>query len=464
MTPARGRRHFGALLAMSMAVSACLSTPNPPPSTSAPTPLPTPTTGRIPIEASGSIAVFGMAYEKGDVVDHRRVDTFHAEYPQIGVTFSESAFNADDFLAALLSANPPDVVRIPRDRLGSYVARGILEPLDDCLGRVRVPMTDFRTAAVRQVTVGGKVYGVPEFFWVTSWLLDNDIFTKAGIKPGTWNGSNWDRIRDTGRALRGRTKARIGIDPRVWKSGGSFPLWVAAAGGRMLSDDGRQSLLDKPEVAQALSFVKTLVDAEGGADRIASTLGKKSTNGNMFSADVEGAFPAQQSYLATLAGLAPKTRFTARPFIGRDGKRISYEDGNALAILGNSDNKDAACAFVTTVTAAEAWVNGAREARRQAKAKKRLFTGVATGNVAADDTIFSSLVDVRGVANFRRAISTYRSAFDDAVGMPPSASAEEFRQAWIDAVEKVLAGDADVGPALRQADKDAQDAIDSTAP
>jgi multiple sugar transport system substrate-binding protein len=232
----------------------------------------------------------------------------------------------------------------------------------------------------------------------------------------------------------------------------------------MLSDDGRQSLLDTPEVSQALSLVKSLVDAAGGADAIRSALGKKGTKGDMFSANLEGAFPAQESYLATLAHLAPKTRFTARPFTSRAGRRVSYEEGSALAVVATSDNKDAACAFVTTMTAVEAWIHGAQAARDQAQAKEALFTGVATGNKAADDAIFSSLLDVRGRSDFRRAIGVYRSSFDDAVGMPPSPSAEEFRQAWIDAVGRVLDGEADPGTALAQADQDAQDAIDSAAP
>jgi multiple sugar transport system substrate-binding protein len=452
------------LVVVGLTASACFSGPNPTTSTAAPTSPPTPTTGRVRIEASGSIAVFGIAGEKGDVIDRGRVDTFHAEYPQVGVTFGQTKFDPDDFLAALLSMDPPDVVRIPRDRLGSYVARGILDPLDDCIGRVGVKLTDFRDQATRQVTIGGKVYGLPEYFRVTTWLLDNDIFAKAGLKAASWSGTSWDGILGTRRTLRSRTKARVGIDPRTWDSGGVFPLWVAAAGGRMLSDDGKQSLLDTPQVAQALSFVKSLTDAEGGPDAIASKLGKKGAAGNMFSADVEGAFPVEQSYLATLASLAPKTRFSARPFTTRTGKKVSYEQGDALAILGNSDNKDAACAFVTTMTASEAWVAGAQAARDRARAKKRIFTGIATANNAADNTIFSRLVDVRGVANFRRAISVYRGSFDAAVGMPSSPSAEEFRQAWIDAVDKVLAGDATVAAALRQADQEAQDAIDSAAP
>jgi multiple sugar transport system substrate-binding protein len=462
--PRRRRVVTASLATLALAASACFSGPPPQPSTAPATPPPTPTTGRVKIEASGSIVIFGLAGEKGDAVERGRVDAFRAEYPEVGLRFGQGAFDPDDFLAAMLSADPPDVVRIPRDRLGSYVARGILEPLDDCLGQVHANTTDFRDQAVRQVTIDGKVYGLPEFFWVTDWLIDDDLFAKAGLKAASWNGTDWDGILATRRALRSRTKARVGIDSRAWVTDGSFPLWVAAAGGRMLSDDGKESLLDTPEVAQALTLVKSLSDAEGGLDAIRSKLGKKGIAGNMFSADIEGAFPGEQSYLATLASLGPKTRFSARPFTTRKGRKVSYEEGDALAILANSDNKDAACAFVTTMTATDAWIAGAQAARKEAQAKKRIFAGVATGNIAADDAILSSLVDLRGQRTFRRAIGVYRASFDSAVGMPPSPSAEEFRQAWIDAVDKVLAGDADVASALRQAEQDAQDAIDSAAP
>ena len=441
-----------------------MSGPSPQPSATPSAPPATATSGRIHIDATGAIAVFGMGYAKGDVIDRGRVDTFHTEYPQVGLTFSENAFDSTAFLTALQGLTPPDVVRIPRDRLGSYVARGILEPLDDCIGRTGVKLGDFRDAAVKQVTVAGKVYGMPEFFWVSNWLVDNDLFAGARIKPASWDVSDWEAIRAAGQALRSRTKARVAIDPRVWQDGGVFPLWVAAAGGRMLSDDGKESLLDTREVTQALSYVKSLVDAAGGAAAITSRLGKAGTAGNMFSNNVEGAFPVSQEYLAGLAVLAPKTRFTARPFLTRDRKNVTYEEGDALAILANSDNKDAACAFVTAMTATEAWVAGARQQLQESQAAKRIETGAATGNKAADGEIFNDLVDVRGRTAYRRAINAYRSTFDAAVGMPASPSAEEFRQAWIDAIERVLAGEADVGTALRQADQEAQDAIDSAAP
>jgi len=190
------------------------------------------------IQASGDIFAFGVSYETSDEIAKGRVDTFKDLYPDVNVKFSESGFDSQGFLAALQGSDAPDVVRIPRDRLGTYVARGVIEPLDDCISRAGVDMSNYREAAVKQVTVDGKIYAMPEFFWVSNWLVDNDLFEQAGLDPATWDVGNWDQISAANKAILDKTKTKVAIDPKVWDNGDRFPMWVAAAGGALLSDDG----------------------------------------------------------------------------------------------------------------------------------------------------------------------------------------------------------------------------------
>jgi multiple sugar transport system substrate-binding protein len=416
------------------------------------------------LSASGSINAFGVSYETSDVIAKARVDTFKEKYPDVQVTFSESSFDPQGFVTSLQSSSPPDVVRIGRDRLGTYVASGVLDPLEDCLGKAGVNMADYREAAVKQVTFDGAVYGMPEFFWVSNWLVDNDLFQQAGLDPATWDVSNWDQITAANTAIMEKTEAKVAIDPKVSDKGDRFPMWVAAAGGQMLSEDGKTAMLDSPEVIEALTFTKSLIDAQGGVTAFKDKLGQTGDffgEENGFKNDLEGAFPMQQWYLNTLAGATPDTKLTAKPFMSKAGQPVTMAEGDALAIVAASQNKDAACAFVTTMTSTDAWVAAATQRAEERKAENKIQTGTSTGNKAAEEQIFSSLVDVGDNATFKDAIDAYFGTFDAAFAIPGTKAAEDFRQAWIDGVDAALNGQKDPATAMKDAQQVAQSAIDA---
>jgi multiple sugar transport system substrate-binding protein len=423
-----------------------------------------PSASAAALEASGDIFAFGVSYETSDEIAKGRVDTFKELYPDVNVTFSESGFDSQGFLAALQGSDTPDVVRIPRDRLGTYVARGVIEPLDDCIARAGVDLSNYREAAVKQVTVDGKVYAMPEFFWASNWLVDNDLFTEAGLDPATWDVANWDQITAANQALLDKTDTKIAIDPKVWDNGDRFPMWVAAAGGSLLSEDGKTAQLDQQPVIDALTFTKSIIDAHGGLtefkDRIGQT-GDFFGAENQFVGDLEAAFPMQQWYLNVLAGASPDTKFSALPFKTKDGTPMTYAEGDALAVVATSDNKDAACAFVTTMVSTDAWINASTLRQQSAEADNEIQTGTSTGNKAADEQIFSSMVNANDNPTFKAAIDAYVSTLDSSFAMPASPAAEEFRQAWIDAVNKVLEGSAEPAAALQEAQQEAQAAIDN---
>jgi multiple sugar transport system substrate-binding protein len=413
------------------------------------------------LEASGDIFAFGVSYETSDEIAQGRVDHFRELYPDVTVEFSESGFDSQGFLTALQSDDPPDVVRVPRVRLGTYVARGVLEPLDDCISRAGVDLAIYREAAVQQVTIDGSVWAMPEFFWPTNWLIDNDLFEAAGLDPANFDVSSWDEIAAANQALLDETETLVGIDPKV-TDGDRFPLWVWAAGGAMLSEDGTESLLDTPEVAEALEFTKSLIDAHGGHVEFLDARGEAGADffgeGNQFVTDTEGAFPMQQWYLNVLAGSSPDTAISATPFLTTDGQPITYAEGDALAVTSASDNKDAACAFVTSMVSTDAWV-AAQELRVQNS--EGIQTGTSTGNREADDIIFGDLVDLSDSPVFEEAVNAYVETLDAAFVMPASPAGEEFEQAWQGAVTAVLNGEMEAAEALAQADEEAQAAIDA---
>lgn len=466
-----------ALVALSLILGACGTAATPTPASSGVTPPSAAASSSAaaegsasapastaPLAASGAINAFGVSYDTGDTIAKARVDLFKKNYPDVQVKFSESGFDPQGFVTALQSSDPPDVVRITRDRLGSYVASGVLEPLTDCITKAGVDMSNYREAAVKSLTFDGVQYGMPEFFWVSNWLVDDDLFKEAGLDPATWDVSNWDQIKAANDALISKTKTKVGIDPKISDNGDRFPMWVAAAGGQMISDDGKTAMLDSQPVIDALTFGKSLIDAQGGLTKFKDKIGQ---TGDFFGAengfknDLEGAFPMQQWYLNVLASNSPDTKFTVKPFMNKSGQPVTMAEGDALAIVASSDNKDAACAFVTTMTSTDAWISAATQRASEAKDKKQIQTGTSAGNKAAEEQIFSSIVDVGDNTVFKNAVDAEFGTFDTAFEMPPSKAAEDFRQAWIDGVNAALSGQKDPATAMKDAQQVAQQALDA---
>ena len=257
------------------------------------------------LEASGEIFVYGYSYENGDEIATTRVDHFTEQFPDIDVTYSESTFAPQELLTALQGSDPPDVIRMPRNVIGSYIQRGVFEPIDSCLGRAGVDPTGYRDAAIQQLTIDGTLYALPEAFAVRAWLIDNVLFEEAGLDPATFDWSDWDAIREANTTILESTDAKVGIDAKVSDplTADMFPLWVAANGGQLVADDGTPQL-NSPEAVEALEFVASMVEPYGSH---ADFLDARGQTGDFFGAEnqfalhLEGAFPMQQFYLNTCA-------------------------------------------------------------------------------------------------------------------------------------------------------------------
>jgi len=425
------------------------------------------------LEASGDLFVYGFSYDStDDVVARSRVDFTAEQYPDLSPTFSEGGFEAAGFLTALQSDDPPDVVRITRNDFGTYVASGRIQPLDECIGQAGVDTSIYREAAMQQLTSDGTVYGLPDFFDTAVWMGATSEFEEDGVDPELdW--SDWDAIAAANEQLltgQGSGLEEIGIDPKVSGDYSFFSLWVYANGGQLLSDDGLESLLDTPEVLEALEFTKGIIEAHGTTSEFLDFRNSVELNGDFFGAPnqfdlgTEAAFPMQQWYLNVAAENSPDTELTVSPFLTREGDPITFQDGQGWAIVEGTDNPDGACAFITSMVATDAWVTAA-ETRQAQRAEEELpFTGVYSGNSEADEIIFGELVDLSDSPVFDAAVQAVLEAQESAYAIPASPASEEFRQIVVDAVDQALTGAASPEEALQAADQEAQDAIDSAAP
>jgi multiple sugar transport system substrate-binding protein len=413
-------------------------------------------------DISGDLQVFGFGGETGDEIATVRTQYFRELYPDVSVTFNTEGWDEATFLTSLQSSDPPDVVNIPRNIAGTYISNGVLMPLTDCIAASGVDTSVYREAALTQLTVDDQLYGFPQFYNSRVWMIDDTVFEEAGLDPETFDFSDWQAIADANTAMtrvENGQVSRIGIDPKLPEF---LPLWSMANGVNILSEDGRTSQLDDPAVAEALDFTSKLHDAAGGR---APFLDFRDTwdffgAANEFAQHQVGAFPMEQWYLNVLAENSPDVALTVKPFLTRDGQPITWADGDAFAIVSNTDNPDAACEWGHVMTAAETWVRAA-QARADARAAEGLpFTGVYTANTVADDQIFSQIVDLSATPTFQEAVQVVLDTQDAAFATPPSPAGAEVEQAWRAAVDQALTGGMAAADALAQADQEAQSAID----
>jgi multiple sugar transport system substrate-binding protein len=424
--------------------------------------------------AAGEIFVHGFSYEEtDDIIARTRVEFFREQNPDVDVSFSEGGFDAPTFLTSLQSDDPPDIVRISRDIIGSYIARGVLQPLDDCIAQEGVDASIYREAAMQQVTSDGTIYALPDFQDTAVWMALNPVFEEAGLDATTFDWSDWDAIAEAnGQLLQGQGAdlERIGIDPKVAGDYSFFHLWVYANGGRLLSDDGLESLLDTPEVLEALEFTKGLIEAHGTVSEFLDFRGNVDLNGdffgspNQFQLESEAAFPQQQWYLNVLAENSPEVELTITPFVTRDeGEPITFQEGQGWAIVEGTDGAEAACTFITTMVSTDAWVAAAEARKAEREGEGLPFTGTYSGNREADEIIFGELVDLSDTPVFEQGVQAVLDSSENAYALPRSPAGEEFRQAVLDALDAAMTG-TDPAEALQTADEEAQDAIDSAAP
>ena len=409
-------------------------------------------------------------YTEADEIATTRYDIFTDQNPDLEVTFTESNFDAATFLASVAAGNPPDVVRMDRAIIGTYVANGALDPIDQCITDRSIDMSQYRQSAVEGVTMGGQVYGIPEFYDSRIILINDSVLEEVSLTVEDIDTSDWaalSAVNEQLMAKEGDSITRLGFDPKIPEF---LPLWAAANGTSLISDDGLTSNLDDPLVAEALEYSVSLVEAHGSASDFLDFRGNGPGGVDFFGAqnqfveDTLGAFPMEQWYLNVLAGASPDEGVSFAPFLDREGNEITFASGSAWVIPAAADNKEAACEFMRVVTLPDTWYAAAEVRATTRAADGEPFTGTYTANSVADERIFSELVTEESAGAYYEGVQLALSTADDAITLPPNAAAEEFTRIWQDAVQRVLNEGVSAADALADADQEAQAALDAAQP
>jgi multiple sugar transport system substrate-binding protein len=410
-------------------------------------------------ELSGSLDVMGFGTP--DEVAEARIERTQEALGDVEVTLIEGDLDIQQFLSAVASNDPPELIYASRDQIGTFASRGAIISLDDCIEGEGIQTDDFVEPALEQVTFGGQVYGIPEFNTVQLTMGNGDLLDAAGLTIDDVNGSDWDAATAAAEALHvteGGSLRVIGYDSKLPEF---LPLWAHANGVDLISEDGRTAQLDDPKVVEALEWAVGIYDVQGGFPTVKALRDAADFfgGGNQFASNTLGAMPMEQWYVNVLNDVSPDAPMAFDTVRDREGEPIAYASGNTWAIPAGTENPQAACRWAKAMTEVDSWL-AAAEARKELRtAEGKPFTGLLTGNTVADEAV-RDLVEPSGNEVWDSAVEVMYEANDNTFSLPANPADAEFKSAWQDAVNRVLNGQAQPAEALAAAQTEAQSALD----
>jgi multiple sugar transport system substrate-binding protein len=424
--------------------------------------------GARPSEADGvqraqshTLNIYGLGGR--DDVAQGRLDVANAVIRGLGHSVNNpvAGFNNQAFLARLAARDIPDLVHMGRGDIGSYAARGALVPLGSCFRREGIDRNQYRKAALAEVTYKGQLYGAPEFTNQITLIVNNDALRKAGVNAADIQTRDLVKLRQANKKLLQITNGRltrIGFDPKIPEF---FPLWVKRYGKDLISKDGLRAQLNSREAVAALAYTVSLINDHGGWNRFKAFRDTWDFFGrnNQVAADQVGAWPMESFYYNVLAEGNP-VNITAKYFTNRRGGPITMFSGNAWAIPKGAKNPGLACKYIKALQADTSWLKVAKERFDLRKRQGRAFTGLYTAKASADVKIYEDIYQPMGNKDFDDAVALLVRAPRYGFSIPLSPASTEFKQAWTDAINRVLEGRQSPKEALDQAQREAQAAID----
>ena len=410
--------------------------------------------------SSQTLNIYGFG--PGDDVANNRIAFATKALAGVTIENPRGGFNNQQFLTALAAGDVPDLVYIDRRSVGTFAAKRVFQPLSNCIKSQSIDVKQYRTAALEEVRYKGSLYAIPEFTQPVTLLLNDDVLKEAGVSAASIQTTKWAVLRQANKKLlkiEDGKVTRIGFDPKIPDF---FPLWVKWFGGDLTSKDGLKAQLNSRQAIAALEFTYSLIRDHGGWDRFKAFRDTWDFFGrqNQVARNQIAAWPQESWYYNVLADNSPQVNITTKYFTNRKGGPITQFSGAGWAIPKGAKNPDLACRWAKAITSVDSWLFAAKERFDLRKRQGRAFTGLYTANARADVKIYEDIYQPLDKKQWDTTVSLLVRASRYGITIPVSPAGAEIKQAYIDAVNRVLEGRMTPRQALNQAQLEAQAAID----
>lgn len=238
----------------------------------------------------------------------------------------------------------PDILGSDVVYAQNFIRNGLYRDITDRVSQL--PFADaLAPAHIDIATADGAVYGIPHTLDLSVLFYNKVLYERAGLDPERPPTSLTELAEHAARIQ------RLGGDVSGSYFEGQCPgcllftLWpsVWAAGGEVLSEDGRTSLLDRPEMVEVFRFYRQLV-RDGLVPR-----GAEQENGStwitVFQQGTIGVTPMPSTFLSQFEE-NEDLRIGVAPIPGVDGGRSTFVGGDVIGITATSDKAAAAWDFM----------------------------------------------------------------------------------------------------------------------
>jgi len=224
------------------------------------TPTPEP-----PAEGAVTVVRVGTGDSGEGLAPHQQIiQNFEDQNPNVIVQLEP--VSGRDYYARLLTQlaakAAPDIMQIGDDAVPSFVSKNAFVPLDSYLDDSNFDASIYLPGLLDPGKVDGKQYLLPKDYSPLAVYYNKKLFDEANV-PYPVDGWTWEDLLATAQKLTLKDSSgkvtQWGIQlPAAWTTG--FEYWVAAAGGSLISKDGKSFVgaMDSPEVARAVQFYADL--------------------------------------------------------------------------------------------------------------------------------------------------------------------------------------------------------------
>jgi multiple sugar transport system substrate-binding protein len=285
-------------------------------------------------DVSGELTVWAMGTEGERLGEF--ADQFMEEYPDVEVSVTPIAWDVahDRLITSVAGGESPDVTQLGTTWMGEFAAIGALQPVPSDFDTSR-----FFEGAMETATVDGTAYGVPWYVETRLLYYRTDLAEEAGIEmPPT----TWDELKAAAQAYKDAgNKNGMSLVTGVG-SNQTYLTFLWSAGGDVLADDGTFTL-DSPEAVEAIEYYASFF-TDGITEPMAE--GFDITQGF-----VQGTYPMflsgpwHMALIRDTGGEEFEGNWDIAPLPANDSA-TSFLGGSDLAVFQNTDNPDAAWAFV----------------------------------------------------------------------------------------------------------------------
>lgn len=349
------------------------------------------------------------------------VEKFQAE--NSGITVKLEITTTDGLpqriLTALRSGAAPDVIDVQHGWVNGYAQNDLVLPIDEVI----TEREDYIPAALAYNTWNGKLWGAPYRIETHAVIVNKGDFKAAGLDPDNPPGT-WDAFTDAAKKLTANGKSGFAIT-----GGGevgntifrSLPfMWML--GGGIISDDGKQVLVNSPESIKAVTFYTDFFK-----NRISpsSTLENDGTaNRRLFIAETVSMYQSGQFDIQSIRNENPKIDIGVIPIPHPEG-------GKTAAILGG-------WSFVVP-----------SGARNPDEAKKLVAFLAGAENQAVLTDTFPARVSAMEAERFNDPIlKVFKEMLPYGRPVPSHPNWVQISQAYFDGIQRILLGDEDVKTAM----------------